>query len=86
MTKTNPIKPNTNPIRKRPKINANFCYDKDLQWNNNVTTKKNEPNRTQTEPNTNPKTNPISAITSAGTERPPFPALLFGVTASAGKF
>ena len=28
---TNPIEPNTNPIAKRPKINANFCYDRELQ-------------------------------------------------------
>ena len=28
---TNPIEPNTNPIGKRPEINANFCHNKDLQ-------------------------------------------------------
>ncbi len=28
---TNPIEPNTNPISKRPKFNANFCCSGDLQ-------------------------------------------------------
>ncbi len=57
---TNPIEPNTNPIAKRPKINANFCHNKDLQRKTNFAPKNNEPNRTQIQPNTNPKTNPIS--------------------------
>jgi len=54
-TKTNPIEPNTDPIEKRPKINANFSYDRHLQQKNPLVTKTNEPNRTQSQPNTNPK-------------------------------
>ena len=60
---TNPIEPNTNPIGKRPKINVNFCYDRDLQWKNplvnqNPRTQSN-PNRTRYEPKTNPISSPI---------------------------
>ncbi len=63
---TNPIEPNTNPIGKPPKINANFFHNRELQRKTSFAPKNNEPNRTQTEPNrtqtepnTNPKTNPI---------------------------
>ena len=56
---TNPIKPNTNPIGKRPKINANFCHYRDLQRKTPLVTKNNKPKQTQTKPNTNPKTNQI---------------------------
>ena len=55
---TNPIEPNTNPIGKRPKINANFCRNKDLQRKipiavQNQRTQSN-PKPTQYKPNTNP--------------------------------
>jgi hypothetical protein len=56
---TNPIKPNTNPIGKPPKTNANFCHNKDLQRKTPLDSQNNKPNQTQIKPNTNPKTNPI---------------------------
>ena len=51
---TNPIKPNTNPIGKPPKTNANFCHYRDLQRKTNFAPKNNKPKRTQSQPNTNP--------------------------------
>ena len=56
---TNPIEPNTNPIGKRPKINPNSCHNRELQRKTSFAPKNNEPKRTQSQPNTNPKTNPI---------------------------
>jgi len=52
---TNPIEPNTNPISKRPKTNANFCHDRHLQQktplvSQNQRTQSN-PKPTQHEPN-----------------------------------
>jgi len=47
---TNPIEPNTNPIEKRPKFNANFCYHRNLQPKTRFKPKNNKPNRTQTKP------------------------------------
>jgi len=52
---TNPIEPNTNPIPKRPKINPNSCNNRELQRKTSFAPKNNEPNRTQSQPNTNPK-------------------------------
>jgi hypothetical protein len=52
---TNPIEPNTNPISKRPNINANSCHNRDLQRKISFAPNNNEPKRTQSQPNSNPK-------------------------------
>ncbi len=49
--KTNPNKPNSNPISERPKMNLKFCkkmaYENKCDW----TLSDNKPNQTQFKPN-----------------------------------
>ena len=47
LAKTNPIEPNTNPIEKRTKFNANFFHYRDLQRKPPLTAKNNEPKTAQ---------------------------------------
>jgi len=59
--------------RTRLIINANFIHNKDLQFKTRFSAKNNEPNRTQSQPNTNPIRTQFFRISLAS--QPPFPQL-----------